>query len=1015
MALAMTANDPLDRTKAIIRGGETITGSKALNRPGKKTPADDREQLGERNPLKPPFTEIFDDYPQGSEYDQFERYFQTINSDGDKNPSGSDRTWGYYNFNGESNGRKFSKSAYLQYPLDVAKCDDWLIPRAIKFEAGKYYRITVDASLYLQGAVHTFEVKMGEYNDADGMTIPVIPATDVESIVPQQYDGWFVPEYDGIYYMGIHGISDRQLSDGGYLFMDNISVEGARSGHEPSIVDNLTFVNDPNAEPEASISFTAPEKAIDGATISGPVMIVVKRDGTTIKTFNATPGEQLGFVDRVPEAGNYTYTFTTSNDAGAGCDLRVSRYIGLTTPLPPVITSFTEPTQGSVLLKWEAPETDVNGSQINPDKIRYNLYNVTTEGLWPMKEDYEGTEYTQDMYLLPGTQEVTSMVIKAKLNDLESMGVQTDVIFVGTPYTIPYENHFCDLDENIVLAAEGDEGITWRMLDDFSNPKAQDGDGGYICMIGSQPDQYGELSTGKISLSDSDNPFVSFYTYIYDDDDNELSVIAVDCATGERTVFKTITLNSLGSTGWTRILCPMTGVEGKTIRLILGVKIVSHGYTPIDNMRIDQMPAVDLAVDNVEYDRQAGAGTTYGVMATITNIGAETADSYVVRLMNDDKVVDEVTCGPLDSFASEDVELSGTFSATSPELSSFRIEVECAADKNLSNNVSPEFNITFLAPNHPVVNDLKGEEKDGEVTLSWSAPDLSTAAPEESLEDFESYPAFTTHLEGFTMEDADGGQVVGLRGVDLPVNGTKQAYWTMRAEEPTSFLYTSGNSSLFTMATVDDNRRAIPNDDWLISPELYGGRQTISFKACSQMIDYGMETFEVYASDKTNALSDFRLVMVETEVGEMFETFYVTLPAGTKYFAIRCTSNDRYFFTLDDIRYTAKGTPAPITLKGYNIYRNGEKLNDSIHTTPVYTDAQGTDGDEYFVTAVYDKGESTASNVVKIGTNGIEDINADDAPAYYYDLRGFRVNPTELTPGVYVRRQGSKVTKQVIK
>ena len=33
-----------------------------------------------------------------------------------------------------------------------------------------------------------------------------------------------------------------------------------------------------------------------------------------------------------------------------------------------------------------------------------------------------------------------------------------------------------------------------------------------------------------------------------------------------------------------------------------------------------------------------------------------------------------------------------------------------------------------------------------------------------------------------------------------------------------------------------------------------------------QMIDYGMETFEVYASDKTNALSDFRLVMVETDI-----------------------------------------------------------------------------------------------------------------------------------------------------
>ena len=45
--------------------------------------------------------------------------------------------------------------------------------------------------------------------------------------------------------------------------------------------------------------------------------------------------------------------------------------------------------------------------------------------------------------------------------------------------------------------------------------------------------------------------------------------------------------------------------------------------------------------------------------------------------------------------------------------------------------------------------------------------------------------------------------------------------------------------------------------------------------------------------------------------------------------------------------------------------------------------------------------------------NGIDADN--DAPAYYYGLNGFRVEQENLTPGIYVKVQGSKTTKVVIK
>ena len=49
---------------------------------------------------------------------------------------------------------------------------------------------------------------------------------------------------------------------------------------------------------------------------------------------------------------------------------------------------------------------------------------------------------------------------------------------------------------------------------------------------------------------------------------------------------------------------------------------------------------------------------------------------------------------------------------------------------------------------------------------------------------------------------------------------------------------------------------------------------------------------------------------------------------------------------------------------------------------------------------------------------GIDDVTTDEdnnAPVEYYDLRGIRVNPDDAAAGLYIRRQGSTVSKAVIK
>ncbi|MDO5395231.1 MAG: hypothetical protein Q4F07_04630, partial [Bacteroidales bacterium] len=53
----------------------------------------------------------------------------------------------------------------------------------------------------------------------------------------------------------------------------------------------------------------------------------------------------------------------------------------------------------------------------------------------------------------------------------------------------------------------------------------------------------------------------------------------------------------------------------------------------------------------------------------------------------------------------------------------------------------------------------------------------------------------------------------------------------------------------------------------------------------------------------------------------------------------------------------------------------------------------------------------------KGASSGVDNIIADDtdAPVEYYNLQGVRVAAENLSTGIYIRRQGSKATKVLIR
>ena len=49
------------------------------------------------------------------------------------------------------------------------------------------------------------------------------------------------------------------------------------------------------------------------------------------------------------------------------------------------------------------------------------------------------------------------------------------------------------------------------------------------------------------------------------------------------------------------------------------------------------------------------------------------------------------------------------------------------------------------------------------------------------------------------------------------------------------------------------------------------------------------------------------------------------------------------------------------------------------------------------------------------GATAIDDVESADAPVEYYDMSGAKVEADDLTPGIYIRRQGNKTTKIVVR
>ncbi len=213
-----------------------------------------------------------------------------------------------------------------------------------------------------------------------------------------------------------------------------------------------------------------------------------------------------------------------------------------------------------------------------------------------------------------------------------------------------------------------------------------------------------------------------------------------------------------------------------------------------------------------------------------------------------------------------------------------------------------------------------------------------------------------------------------------------------------------------TTATGD-----VASNDWLVFPALSGYAQTIKlWVRCLNSENYPEYVIGYYATTSRPTDADDFLPCPGGEaayaVPQTWTQIDYTVPAGAKYFALRHTSQGGYMLMLDDVTYQ-RAIPA-LTPDGYNVYCNGERVNESPVTECAFEHTPAAGDVKYHVSAVYDGAESTASNAVSLSVSGIEAVATDSVEAEYFNLQGIRVDKPEH--GVYIRRQGNVVTKVIL-
>ncbi len=900
--------------------------------------------------------------------DDFEMY-TVVNSNVD------DYTWAY---DEEIHAAKCKSDTYEQM-------NDWLISPLITMETDRVYKLSFKAFCASSKFPETLKVALGTSKSTSTMTTELIPATIVGTSQGEVLEAIIKVPSAGNYCIGFQSLSLNQFN----LYVDSILVEASSLRSAPDAVSNLSIIPADKGKLGTTITFTTPSRTIDGATTTLS-KVEIFREGTLIKTFNSpTTNSSLSHVDNNAKQGFNNYTIVASNASGTGIETKQKVYVGVDIPDKPANVKLKD-VDGKNVLTWEAPSTGLTGGYIDPATLTYTVQRSIDNEI--IARDIKALTFTEELEVEGGEQLLMSYYVWAKSEAGEGMYEESNAIIIGDPYSLKFKESFTGMGiDNSPWGLENYGDSYWNTTDigSFVMATPQDNDGGFASFYNNGGDS--QLVSPKITLQNSVRPTLDFYYYACNGSSNVLKV-EVSKEGNEYEVVHTINCANDTHEGWTKVSVPLTQYNtAKYIQLSFHAFANGGMNLHIDNIIVRDLLDYNLSVKGISAPKYLTYGANNEIQVTIVNEGVKSATDYTIDLYRDGKKVASQTGTTLAADAEKVYTFIEVPDKKFQENVTYHTLIDYAADLKPNDNQSDEITVTVKLPKYPAVTDLTGSCEDGKtVNLSWSKPDLTSAISGEITDGFEEYnPFIITNIGSWKVFDGDGKDTYGINaggGILQYENATApMAFQVFNASTiglaGTEWAPYSGEQALVSFSAVGKQC-----DDWLISPELTGKAQTLTFYVKKASPIYP-DCYEVLTSKSDSELSDFSVIHTHTEVSATWEQVSIELPAGTKYFAIHNISNDCYALLFDEIHYASKDEAMEgLTLTGYNVYRNDVKLNTQPLSQPNYQETIAGGEYTYHVSVVYNQGESIYSNPVTIQSSAsIEDNLADTIRIYGTD------------------------------
>lgn len=925
-----------------------------------------------------------------------------------------------------------------KYGLTNEFSDDWFISPKIILAPESIYEFSFCA-WNMNMIEEILSVYLGKGED------PTVASDYQEVIAPfkfneayearKYYNYVFVPETSDKYRFAFYCTSAFASA----AQIDEVLVEEVGKVAGPAAPADFTATPFAEGAKGINLSFKVPVKNYKGTSEVTVTKVELLRDKEVIKTFDApAKGEVLSYADTECNDGVNKYRVRAYTAEGMGMYAEASAFSGIDEPALPANLAARD-LGDKIEISWENPgATGANGGYVAADQMKYVVYDVYGTNATPLTDYITDTKHT--IYNAnDGSQVLAYYGVSAFAGDKSSPVLVTDPVIIGAPHKLPFVETFY----NAIFDNEG-----WWQVGDiesrFYTYGYDSSDEGSTAMMWSPIMWHTDtwLNSGKISIEGASNPQLMFDWKADPEMNGSLDFYIVSGGAPQELVYSVdLTANSAEKEWRTQTVDLAKFKDSKSI--IIKICATSHDYGKevwLDRIQVRNVLDKD-AITYIAAAKYFTCGKANPVTVTVENNGKEMLPAGCkVNLYMNGELIDTKEAPAVASLEKADVVFEVTPSVVSNSDLNFYAETIYEADEDQTNNKSQTVTVGVNYPEVETPYGLKADDTENEqLTLTWTAP--STEAM-ETTEGFDFYDNGDLTFGNWMTYDFDQGLACGINGCNLP-----------HVQEPWGWMVFNPGESGITLDTrpqfnaLSGEQYAIamvgyysgkPNsDDWLISPELSGSSQTILFWGMKDA-EYYNEVVEVYYSDTDNKVESFKLIKeINIDSAMTWKEYSFDVPEGAKYFAIRYMAANQFFIGIDDITYIC----AAQNLLGFNVYRDKEKVGETAPDVTTFTLPNDLSaGHEYFVTAVYEVGESAPSNRLRIsGVNGIYseldgkckagkgyirfasvsgdnvEIIATNGISVYRNAAADESFEVELAAGAYIVKIGSKVSKVIVK